>query len=129
MKAAVQIGAPDVRTQLLRLGEGLRPLGIVHENLAPWRGEKNRRGVCAGGRSPGIRCAMPTVAQVADQVGQSAIEKTPLMMRTFGELGAHLLAVGELGSHSLAAFLCERRKIVPGYEPARSSHLLAYQHS
>src|SRR6266851_5001064 len=121
MKTAVQIGAPDVRTQLLRLGEGLRPLGIVHENLAPWRGEKDRRGVRARGRPPGIRCAMPTVAQVADQVGQSAVEKTPLMMRTAGELGADSLAVGELGPHSLAAFLRERRKIAPGNETARLS--------
>src|ERR1700730_17112888 len=92
MKAAVEIGAPDVRTQFLRLGEGLRPLGIVHENLAPRWGEKNRGCVRAGGRSPGIRCALPALAQLADQVGQSAIEKTPPVPRTVGKLGAHSLA-------------------------------------
>src|SRR6202045_844210 len=95
MKAAVQIGAPNVRTQLLRLGEGLRPFGVVHKNLAPRRREKYRRCIAARGRSPGIRGAIPAAAQVADQVGQSAIEKTPPMS----------CAVGELGPHSLAAFL------------------------
>ncbi len=42
-EAAVEIGAPYVRAQGLRLGEGLRPLVIVHEDLSPRGGEKNHR--------------------------------------------------------------------------------------
>src|SRR6266403_5634834 len=72
---------------------------------------------------------MPAVAQVADQVGQSAIEETSSMLHIAGELGIRAPAIGDLGQHSPAAFLREGRKIAPGNETARSSQLFAYQHS
>src|SRR6267142_2485830 len=119
LKPAVFVGAMDVPAQLLCFDKALRPLGIVHENLAPWRGKENHRSVRSRGRSPGSRRAASTVAQVADQIRQSAVEKTPPVTRT----------VPELRAHSLAAFVRERRQIAPRNESARLSDLLAYQHS
>jgi len=119
LKPAVFVGAADVRAQLLSFGKGLRPLSVVHENLAPRRGKENHRSVRSRGRSPGVGRAATTVAQVADQIGQSAVEKTPLVTR----------AVRELRAHSLTAFVRERRQIAPRNESARLSELFAYQHS
>src|SRR5579859_3943602 len=102
LEAAVEIGAPYVRAQGLRLGEGLRPLVIVHEDLSPRGGEKNHRCVRARRRPPGIGRAMPAVAQVADQVGQSAIEETPSTLHITAELGTRAPAIGDLGQHSPA---------------------------
>src|SRR5258708_20308249 len=74
-KAAVEVGAPDVRAQTLRFGKSLRPLGIVHVDLSPRRSKKNRPCVRVRGRAPGIRGAPPAAAQVADQIGYSATEQ------------------------------------------------------
>jgi hypothetical protein len=118
-KAAIEVGAPDMCAQLLRFGESLRPLGIVQKNFSPWRREKNRGCVGVRGRSPVIGRAMPFAAQVADQIGQPAIKKTCPALR----------AVRDLRAHSFAAFLRERRKIIPWKEAASLRQLLAYQHS
>src|ERR1700722_5989680 len=96
-KAAVEVGAADVGAQVLRFGKGLRPLRIVHIDLTPRRSKKYHGRVVARGCSPGIRCALPPVTQVADQIRQAAIEET--------SPAGH--AVRQLRTHSRAAFLCE----------------------
>src|SRR5260370_7275230 len=76
LKAAVFVGATDVRAQLLCFDKALRPLGIVHENLAPRRGEENHQCVPATGRSPGNRPATTTLAHLPHQTRQSPVSKT-----------------------------------------------------
>src|SRR5260370_41847649 len=65
LKAAVIVGATDVRAQLLSFGKGLWPLSVIHENLAPRRGGEEHRRPRARVRSPGLKRATPTVAHGA----------------------------------------------------------------
>jgi hypothetical protein len=59
------------------------------------------------------------VGEIADEVRQTAIEKTSRVART----------VGELYAHAPAAFLREGRQIGPRDERAGDGELFAYQHS
>src|ERR1700679_2500472 len=118
-KTTVEIRLADMRAQLLRFFEGLRPLGIVHIDLAPRRGKKHRRRVVARGCPPGVGSAASAVAQVADQIRQAAIEETSSVPG----------AVRELRLHSRAAFLCEPPQIAPRKQPAFAGKLFAYQRS
>src|SRR5260370_438584 len=76
MKAVVLIGATDVRTQRSSFGKGLRPFTVIHENLTPRRGKKNRRGICTRDVAPRVGCTPSTVIEVADEVGQAPVEET-----------------------------------------------------
>src|SRR5580658_2620342 len=75
-KTTVEICLADMRTQVLRFFEGLRPLGIVHIDLAPRRGKKYHGRVVARGCPPRVGSAASAVAQVADQIRQAAVEET-----------------------------------------------------
>src|ERR1700679_3369425 len=118
-KTTVEIRLADMRTQLLRFFEGLRPLGIVHIDLTPRRGEKYHGRIAIRSCAPGIGRTVSTVAQVADQIRQAPIEETSPALR----------AVRKLRLHSGAALLCEPPQIAPGKQAPLPGKLFAYQHS
>src|ERR1700723_3963971 len=73
-KTTVEIRLADMRAQLLRFFEGLRPLGIVHIDLTPWRGKKYHGRVVARGCPPGVGSAAAAGAQGADPVREARVE-------------------------------------------------------